>query len=118
MTDVRLLGVSSTITLHDVKGMTEPEQDAFITEVAKDMQNRLRDMVAGRQPAKGTDLVFQVTGPHSDPLQGTIWVHTLAGHFDLDDLPPECEAVRIHRDGVETPRERQVINLASRRTQP
>lgn len=114
MADVRMVGVSNTIGLHDVQGMTDPEQDEFIKEVATGLHNRLRDMVANGRPAKGTDLVFQVTGPHQDPLQGTIWVHTLAGHFDLDALPVECEAVKIHRTGTETPQERQVINLQAR----
>lgn len=116
MTDIRLVGVSSTIKLDDVQDMaSDRDQDDFIKEVAADLEKKLRDMVADARPV--SPLAFQVTGPHTDPIQGVIWVHTLTGQFDLDLLPPTCEAVRIHREGVETPRtERPRINLDLFRT--
>lgn len=110
MTNLQHVGASTTIALADVKAMTDREQDEFIRSAALDLQEKVRNMVAGAQP-KG-DLAFQVTGPHQDPIQGTIWVHTLFGVFDLDALPPECEAVRIDRDGTtgdQGPREQIIV---------
>jgi hypothetical protein len=116
MTDIRMVGVSSTIPMHDVQTMGgEAAQDQFIKEVATDLVTKLRDMVADHRPVG--DLAFQVTGPHQDPLQGLIYVHTVTGNWDLDLLPPTCEAVRIHREGVETPRDtRGRIDLDAFRT--
>jgi hypothetical protein len=112
VSNVQLVGVSSTIALHDVKGMTRPEQDQFIKEVATDLHNKLRDMVANCAPA--SPIAFQVEGPFDDPLQGVIWVHTLAAHFDLDSLPRTCEAIRIELEGTATPTERQRITTVER----
>lgn len=110
MTDIRQVGASSTIPLHDVQGMgSDAAQDAFIKEAATHLQQKLRDMVADARPIG--DLVFQVTGPHEDPLQGTIYVHTILGNFDMDTLSPTCEAYRIHHEGVEVPRERTRIDV-------
>lgn len=96
-TGVKFIGVSSAIRNDQIDGLTDPEQDELIKAESQRLERALREFVGLAHP-KG-QLVFTVTGPHDDPLQGRIWVHTMAGHFALDDLPLGCEAYRVHVTG-------------------
>lgn len=90
-----MVGVSSAIRMSDVQTMGgDAAQDYFIREAAQDLQAKLQRFVGGATP-RG-EFVFQVQGPHDDPLQGMIYVHTLAAPFDLDALPTDCDAYRVH----------------------
>jgi hypothetical protein len=91
-----LLGVSSAIRDSEVAPLTDAEQDRLIAEEAQRLQRELGKFVGGVEPYKGRPLVFDVKGPMTDPLQGVIHVHTVAGYFDLDRLPTDCEAYRTH----------------------
>lgn len=90
-----MIGVTSAIKMADVRDMGgDAAQDMFIREAAKDLEQKLHRFVGGARP-RG-EFVFQVTGPHDDPIQGLIYVHTLAAPFDLDRLPTDCDAYRVH----------------------
>lgn len=90
-----MMGVTSAVKMADVQDMGgDAAQDRFIRECAVDLEQKLRRFVGDARPAG--DAVFQVTGPHSDPLQGLIYVHTLAAPFDPDTLPTDCDAYRVH----------------------
>lgn len=102
MTDIRLVGVSSRIALHDVQDMGGPAaQDVFIAECAKDLSEKLREYVADAQPR--SDFSFQVTGPHPDSIQGAVYVHTFSCHFDMDAMNENAGALRAYRDGATEP---------------
>lgn len=93
----RFIGVSSAIRNDQIDGLTDPEQDELIKRESNRLEGELREFVGLAVP-RG-DLVFNVTGPHEDPIQGRIWVHTMAGHFALDELPANCPAYRVHVTG-------------------
>lgn len=103
----QFLGVSIAVKDADVADLTDGEQDVFIREVATKMAPMLREYVKDTPPLSGTDLVFDVTGPHDDPLQGHIHVHTLSGWFDIDAIPTDAPAYLVWRDG-QTPQGPQV----------
>lgn len=91
-----MLGVSSAIRDSEIASLTDAEQDRVIAEEGQRLQRELGKFVGGVEPYKGRPLVFDVKGPVQDPLQGIIHVHTVAGYFDLDRLPNDCEAYRVH----------------------
>lgn len=91
-----LVGVTSAIRDSEIRGLTDAEQDRVIAEEAQRLQRLFKDFVGGTRPYKDRPLAFQVTGPHDDPLQGKIHVHTVTGWVDLDLLPNDCEAYRVH----------------------
>ena len=74
----------------DVYRLTDREQDQFIQEVGESMVREMRERTKDAQPEGGTFSLW-VTGPHSDPLQGTIHVHHLAARDDLDTMPADAQ---------------------------
>lgn len=95
MTRIQPVGVSNAVKMSDVAAMGgDAAQDQFIREAAQDLEQKLRRFVGDARPI--SDVAFQVTGPHSDPLQGLIYVHTLWANFDLDALPTDSDAYRTH----------------------
>lgn len=96
----QFLGVSIAVKDADIKDLTDPQQDEFIREVAKGLETMLKDYVKGLQPVRGTDLVFDLQGPFSDPLQGHIHVHTLSGWFDMDAMAHDAQARYVYLHGV------------------
>lgn len=91
---VRLMGVSSSVRDWEVARMTDAAQDDMIRRESARLEAELQAFVGGARP-KG-DLIFTVRGPHSDPIQGNIHIHTMAGHFDTDDLPAQCPAYLVY----------------------
>lgn len=94
MTNLQTVGVSCTIKESDTNHATPAEQDRYIAEVAQRLVGDLRRFVADARPR--SEFKFWVTGPHDDPLQGLIHVHHLAAAFDMDTLPTDCDAYRVH----------------------
>lgn len=82
----------------DVYRLSDADQDVFIREVAQGMARDMRERTKDAVPLG--DAVFQVTGPHRDPIQGVIHVHTIAAWFDLDrmatDAPFRLEFIQAH----------------------
>ena len=93
-TNAPMIGVSSMIRNDQINTLNDAEQDDLIKREAARLEGELRDFVGNAHP-RG-DLIFQVQGPYDDPLQGRVWVHVLAGHFALDDLPEGCGAYKVH----------------------
>lgn len=89
-----LIGVSKTVKDFDVNTLTDDEQDQFIQEVLKGCAEDLRRLVMDARPL--SEFVATVTGPHNDPIQGMIHVHTVAAHFDLDTLDTNSDAYQVH----------------------
>lgn len=74
----------------DVYRLSDHDQDEFITEVNAAMVREMRMATKDAKPEGGTFSLW-VTGPHSDPLQGTIHVHHIAAWFDLDAMPADAQ---------------------------
>lgn len=89
-----LVGVSKAVRESEVYMLSDREQDEFIREVALALTEDLRKFTGDAMPL--SEAAFQVSGPHPDPLQGLIHVHTLAAQYDLDALPRDSDAYRVH----------------------
>lgn len=96
MARVELVGVTKVIRDAEIRGLTDAEQDDTIKRVAEALETDLRRFVLDARPDRNRPLIFDVKGPFSDPIQGVIHSHTLAGWFDLDALPRESDAYRVH----------------------
>lgn len=94
MTDVRLMGVSKSVRHDQIRDLSDAEQDDLIREIGNLLEVELREFVKGA-PHVG-DLVYEVQGPYDDPLQGKVYVHTMAGNFDLDRLDHSSQAYITH----------------------
>lgn len=89
-----MIGVSKAVKEADVYLLSDNDQDLFIRQVGDALTQDLRKFTADAMPL--SEHVFQVTGPHQDPLQGLIHVHTLTAQYDLDALPADSDAYRVH----------------------
>lgn len=82
----------------DVYRLTDAEQDQFIAEVAKGMAREMEERTKGARPIG--DVAFTVVGPHNDPIQGLIHVHTISAWYDLDkvaaDAPFRLDFIQAH----------------------
>lgn len=94
---IQMIGVSKTIRMFEIEHLSDPEQDELIKSILTSCERELAEMVGGAHP-RG-DLVAKVEGPYSDPIQGLIYIHTVAGHFELDELPLGSIAYKIHVSG-------------------
>lgn len=94
MARIEPVGVMSSMKDSDVANLTDDDQDRLIAEEARRLEGLLARFVGYARPV--SEAVFQVRGPFSDPLQGTIHVHVLAARFDLDELPRDSDAYRVH----------------------
>lgn len=82
----------------DVYRLSDSEQDHFIAEVAKGMAKEMEERTKQARPIG--DVAFTVTGPHDDPIQGLIHVHTISAWYDLDkvaaDAPFRVDFIQAH----------------------
>lgn len=106
-----ILGVTLAMPDRDVYLLNDDEQDVLIAQVGEHLTEELRKFVGGAPPL--SPLRYQVTGPHDDPIQGPIHVHTLVAEFDLDALPLGCAARET--DAKDGPRLGQADPLGDRR---
>lgn len=90
----QFIGVSSTIRENQINHLSDPEQDELIKQEGRRLEGELRTFVQDLPPL--SEVVFTVEGPKHDPLQGKVWVHTMAAFFDLDRLAPESPAYLTH----------------------
>lgn len=70
--------------------MTDADWGAFLAQNQPQAWEFLRIHVGGAQPR--TEPTIDMNGPHSDPLQGTIYVLTASAWFRPEDLPVDCPA--------------------------
>lgn len=73
---------------HEINDLSPAEQDEFIKEVAQDMGRDMRQRTKDAFPL--SEVGFQVTGPHSDPIMGRVHVHMMTAWFDLDTMDTEA----------------------------
>lgn len=83
----------------DVRDLSDADQDRFIREVAESMARDFRTRTKDAPPLG--DAAFWVTGPHHDPIQGTIHVHHMAVWVDLDKMAPDAQ-FRLDADTAQT----------------
>ena len=84
--------VMVSVAMREIEHLSPAEQDSFIALLGKRMESDLGVFVGLSRPIG--DLVYDVQGPFADPLQGSIYVHTLTGNWVRDSLPDNCEAYR------------------------
>lgn len=92
-----MIGVTMAVKDFEVAGLSDADQDAYQHHVLwgpDGCADRLGRFVGAVRPL--SELVASVTGPHNDPIQGMIHAHTVAGKFDLDTLPTDSDAYRVH----------------------
>lgn len=89
-----MIGVTKAVRDQDVFLLSDDDQDSYIKTVLEACTADLARFTGNARPL--SDFVASVTGPHDDPLQGPIHVHTVAAKFDLDALAPETDAYRVH----------------------
>jgi hypothetical protein len=94
-----MIGISKVVQMTQIEHLSTWEQDEHIARVIKSCEIDLGEFVGGDRPIG--DLVASVTGPHSDPLLGQIYVHTVAGRFEVDTLPLGCNARKVYVTGEE-----------------
>jgi hypothetical protein len=92
-----LMGVSVALPLKEVThddGTAWDNDDwaAAVRYYQPQMLDRLREHVGGARFQ--TEPQLSVDGPHSDPLQGTLYVMTVAAWFNPLDLSVDCPAYR------------------------
>ena len=84
--------VSKSVRMREIERLTDEEQDQFIALLGQALERDLMEFVGNARPLG--DLVYNVAGPFEDPLQGTIYVHTMVGNFRRAELPDGCRAYR------------------------
>ena len=94
-----LAGVSIALPLmmvshDDGQQWNQEEWRAFVQHSQLQMLEMLRIHVGGVRPV--TEPQFSLDGPHSDPIQGTIYVMTAAAWINPLELPVDCGAYRAH----------------------
>lgn len=94
-----LVGVSRAVRHDQVEHLSKADQDSLIRDVLTACETDLKRMVADVPPLGA--LTATVTGPHDDTIQGPIHLHNVVGYFPIDKLPVDCEAYKIHVEGVE-----------------
>lgn len=85
-----LMGVSVALPLREVADWGQGEWEAAVRHYQPEMLEKLRQHVGGSKPATMPQL--NVDGPHSDPLQGQLYVMTAAAWFFPEALPIDCTA--------------------------
>lgn len=84
------MGVSVAIPHEKTQGWGQRDWQDAIAEYQPQMLEALRRHVGGAKPA--TEPSLHVDGPHSDPLQGLIYVMTASAWFSPASLPVGCTA--------------------------
>lgn len=85
-----LMGVSVALPLKEVEDWDRADWVSAIRHYQPELLSMLRNHVGGTQPA--TEPQLNVDGPHADPLQGQLYVMTVAAWFSPASLPPDCPA--------------------------
>lgn len=87
---IQSAGVTIALPAKDFNDLTKAEMGETLREAYALLEVRVREHVGGVTP-KGQP-AFQMDGPHEDPIQGPIYVVSLAVPIETDDLPPTCTA--------------------------
>jgi hypothetical protein len=96
-----LMGVSIAIPLNETvdddtkRPWSQQDWRDFIREAQPQMLDRLRQHVGGARFVAEPQM--NVDGPHSDPLQGPIYVLTIAAWFHPASLSADCTAARARQ---------------------
>jgi len=85
-----LMGVSVALPLKEVADWTMEDWQTAVRHYQPEMLEMLRKHVGGARPQ--TEPQMNVDGPHADPLQGQLYVMTVAAWFFPATLPPDCPA--------------------------
>lgn len=97
-----LMGVSVALPLketiyEDTKLPWDQEDWAnAVRHYQPQLLEKLREHVGGARPQ--TEPTLNVDGPHADPIQGPIYVLTVAGWFFPGTLPVDCPAYRARSE--------------------
>lgn len=96
-----LMGVSIALPLKEVthedgQPWSTQEWRDFIAHAQPQMLDRFRAYVGGARPATMPQLALD--GPHSDPLQGVLYVMTVGAWVFPATLPPDCLAYRARSE--------------------
>jgi hypothetical protein len=84
------MGVSVALPLKEVADWDQEDWADAVRHYQPQMLEMLRAHVGGAQP--GTIPRLNVDGPHSDPLQGQLYVMTCAAWVNPLALPVDCPA--------------------------
>ena len=87
---IRTAGVSIAIPAADIVTNSREDVKSFMRDVVAKLEVELRRHIGEVQPVAAP--TFSLDGPHSDPLQGPIYVATYAAPVETDDLPADCTA--------------------------
>lgn len=87
---VQHAGVSAAVQAKTLDGLGRHELTGLVRDLVDQLEPELRRHIGDVKP-KGPPLV-NMSGPHSDPLQGLIYVVSLAVPVETDDLPTDCSA--------------------------
>lgn len=85
-----VMGVSVALPAKETQGWTGEDWQDAIRTYQPELLDMLRRHVGGAQPK--TEPTLNVDGPHSDPLQGLLYVLTVSAWFNPLELPPDCPA--------------------------
>lgn len=97
MTRITQMGLTVAVPAKYVDGLTPQDLRRELQDLGEQAQPALRHYVGGIDPAG--PLAVDWAGPVDDPLQGLIYALTLAGPFDADRLPVDCQAYLDHSVG-------------------
>lgn len=89
-TGTELAGVSVALPLKEVADWDQADWQTAVRHYQPEMLEMLRIHTGGARPQ--TMPQVNVDGPHRDPLQGVLYVMTVAAWFRPGDLPPDCPA--------------------------
>lgn len=90
------MGLTVAIKVGDMPQEREAAR-SYVRDLAEQAQHALRTFVGGI-PMEGP-LAVNLAGPVDDPLQGPIFGLTVAGPFDADRLPADCDAYVAYNGG-------------------
>ena len=91
---IQSCGVTVALPGKDFSALDREGKATVLRDAYAMLEQRVREHVGHVKP-KGQP-TFQVDGPHDDPLQGPIYVVSLAVPVETDDLPPTCTAYEAH----------------------
>jgi hypothetical protein len=92
-----LAGVSVALPLKEVQDWTQEDWSDAVRNYQPEMLEMLRRHVGDARPRTMPQLT--VDGPHSDPLQGLLYVMTCAAWFKPEDFPPDSPAYVARAQG-------------------
>lgn len=81
-------GLTVAIPARDMPQEREAAR-AYLQDLSEQMQVALRTAAGGVEPCG--PLAVNLAGPEDNALMGPIFGFTLAGPFDADQFPPDCE---------------------------